>query len=107
MCFQTLSQVIILFQDQLIAPLQRIKCLDVLLGLHFGRLHPRLKTEEHPINNAGELFYRINGCLGKDRIGVVQEGIVQGFVSEGVSDEVQGRLEVGGLLLDARRSSIV
>jgi hypothetical protein len=107
MCFQTLPQVIVLLQDQLIAPLQRIKCLDVLLGLHFGGLHPRLKTEEHPINNACELFYRINGCLGKDRIGVVQEGIVQGFVSEGVSDEVQGRLEVGGLLLDARRPSIV
>jgi hypothetical protein len=40
--------------------------------------------------------------LAKDRIRVVQQCIVQGFVSEGVSDEIKGSLEVGGLLLDTR-----
>ena len=94
MCIQTLPQVIILFQDNLVAPLQGTKCLDVLLSLHFGRLHPRLKTDEHHINNVGELFYRIHGCLAKDGIRVVQQRIVQGFVSEGVSDEIKGGLEV-------------
>jgi hypothetical protein len=107
MCIQTLPQVIVLFQDYLIAPLQGTKCLDVLLSLHFSRLHPRLKTDEHHINNVGKLFYRINGCLAKDCIRVVQQRIVQGFVSEGVSNEIKGSLEVGGLLLDTRRPSVV
>ena len=78
-----------------------------MLSLHFGRLHPGLKGEKHHINNVGELFYRIQGCLAKDRIRVVQKGIVQGFVSEGVSDEIQGSLEVDSLLVDTRGPSIV